>query len=116
MVHIESEEDYEAIDELRSLINGQYSDDIKFPKLFRDRILIDKLNQLKNDDLTLYRKICSLSLKVKKKAKELNTDYMLLRKKKHPLGLLIAGIAGIIFTFPAVSLWQYFQPYISWDS
>ncbi|MBN2863733.1 MAG: 1-acyl-sn-glycerol-3-phosphate acyltransferase, partial [Bacteroidales bacterium] len=46
MVHIESEEDYEAIDELRSLINGPYSDDIKFPKLFRDRILIKKLNNL----------------------------------------------------------------------
>ena len=47
MVHIESEEDYEAIDELRSMINGRFSDDIKFPKIFRDRILIDKLNQLK---------------------------------------------------------------------
>src|SRR5450759_3252830 len=37
MVHIESEEDYEAIDELRSLINGKFSDDIKSPKFFRDR-------------------------------------------------------------------------------
>jgi 1-acyl-sn-glycerol-3-phosphate acyltransferase len=100
IVHIDSEEDYEAIDELRNLVNGQYSDDIHNPKLFRDRILIDKLNRLKNDDLTLYRKICALSLKVKQKAKELKTDYMLLRKKKHQLGLLFAGMAGIIFTFP----------------
>jgi 1-acyl-sn-glycerol-3-phosphate acyltransferase len=100
IVHIDSEEDYEAIDELRNLVNGQYSDDIHNPKLFRDRILIDKLNRLKNDDLTLYRKICALSLKVKQKAKELKTDYMLLRKKKHQLGLLVAGMAGIIFTFP----------------
>ena len=100
IVHIDSEEDYEAIDELRSLVNGQYSDDVHNPKLFRDRILIDKLNRLKNDDLTLYRIICTLSLKVKKKAKELKTDYMLLRKKKHQMGLLAAGIAGIIFTFP----------------
>ena len=29
MVHIDSEEDYEAIDELRSMINGRYSDDIR---------------------------------------------------------------------------------------
>lgn len=100
IVHIDSEEDYEAIDELRSLVNGQYSDDVHNPKLFRDRILIDKLNRLKNDDLTLYRIICTLSLKIKKKAKELKTDYMLLRKKKHQMGLLAAGIAGIIFTFP----------------
>jgi len=100
IVHIDSEEDYEAIDELRSLVNGQYSDDVHNPKLFRDRILIDKLNRLKNDDLTLYRIICNLSLKVKQKAKELKTDYMLLRKKKHQMGLLVAGIAGIIFTFP----------------
>ena len=35
MVHIESEDDYEAIDELRSIINGRYSDDIKFPKLLQ---------------------------------------------------------------------------------
>ena len=42
MVHIESEEDYEAIDELRGMINGRFSDDIRFPKLFRDRILVNK--------------------------------------------------------------------------
>lgn len=100
MVHIESEEDYEAIDELRSMINGRFSDDIKVTKLFRDRILVKKMNQLMNTDETLYRKICSLSLNVKKKAKELNTDYRLLEKRKHPLGWLIAGIIGIIITFP----------------
>ncbi|MCX6320895.1 MAG: 1-acyl-sn-glycerol-3-phosphate acyltransferase [Bacteroidia bacterium] len=100
MVHIESEDDYEAIDELRSIINGRYSDDIKNPKLVRDRILIDKMNNLKTTDKSLFDKISSLSLKVKKAAKELNTDYRLLEKKKHPLGWLIAGIAGIILTFP----------------
>lgn len=39
IVHIESVEDYEAIDELRSILNGKYSDDIHTPKLFRDRML-----------------------------------------------------------------------------
>jgi 1-acyl-sn-glycerol-3-phosphate acyltransferase len=99
MVHIE-EDDYEAIDELRSMINGRFSDDIRFPKLFRDRLLVNKMNQLRTTDPSLYARICSLSLSIKKKAKELNTDYRLLEKKKHPLGWLIAGMIGIVITFP----------------
>jgi 1-acyl-sn-glycerol-3-phosphate acyltransferase len=100
MVHIESEDDYEAIDELRGIINGKYSDDIKFPKLYRDRNLIDKLNVLKVSDPQAYNKICSLSLQVKKKAEDLNISYRLLEKKKHPLGWLIAGLTGLLLTFP----------------
>src|SRR5664279_2074630 len=100
MVHIESEEDYEAIDELRSMINGRFSDNIRFPKLFRDRILVNKLNLLKTSDRSLYDRICSLSIRVQKKSKELNTDYRLLEKKKHPFGWLIAGIIGLVLTFP----------------
>ncbi len=100
MVHIESEEDYEAIDELRSMINGKYSDDIRFPKLFRDRILIDKMNRLKNSDPSVYGKICTLSLQVKKKAINMNTDYRLLEKRKHPLVWLTAAMAGIVLSFP----------------
>ena len=99
MVHIE-EEDYEALDELRSMINGRFSDDIRFPKLFRDRILINKINLLKTSDPDLYSKLCSLSINVKKNAKELKTDYRLLEKKKHHLGWLIAGMIGIVLTFP----------------
>jgi 1-acyl-sn-glycerol-3-phosphate acyltransferase len=100
MIHIESEEDYEAIDELRGMINGRFSDDIKFPKFFRDRILISKLNLLKSADLTLHKRICSLSLQIKKGAFNLKTDYRLLEKKKHPVGWLIAGLVGILITFP----------------
>jgi 1-acyl-sn-glycerol-3-phosphate acyltransferase len=100
MVHIESEEDYEAIDELRNMINGRFSDDIRFPKLFRDRILVNKMNLLKSSNPSLFERICSLSIKVKEKAKELNTDYRLLEKKKHPLGWLIAGMVSIVLTFP----------------
>jgi 1-acyl-sn-glycerol-3-phosphate acyltransferase len=100
MIHIGSEEDYEAIDELRAIINGSFSDDIKFPKLFRDRILIDKLNLLKESDPQVYDRICSLSLRVKRKSQELKTDYRLLEKKKHSPGWLITGLTGIIFTFP----------------
>jgi 1-acyl-sn-glycerol-3-phosphate acyltransferase len=100
MVHIESEGDYEAIDELRSMINGRFSDDIRFPKLFRDRILVNKMNLLKGSDPSLFERICSLSIKVKEKAKELNADYRLLEKKKHPIGWLIAGMVSIVLTFP----------------
>jgi 1-acyl-sn-glycerol-3-phosphate acyltransferase len=100
MIHIESEKDYEAIDEVRGMINGRFSDDIKFPKFFRDRILIQKLNNLKSSDLSLYDKICALSLRIKKEAAKFKTDYRLLEKKRHPLGWLIAGLTGIIVTFP----------------
>jgi 1-acyl-sn-glycerol-3-phosphate acyltransferase len=109
MVHIESEEDYEAIDELRTLINGRYSDRIRYPKLFRDRMLIQKMNQLKDKDLPLYQKICSLSLQVKHKAEELNTDYRLLAKKKHPVVWLIAGFLGLLVTFPLFVFGNFFN-------
>jgi 1-acyl-sn-glycerol-3-phosphate acyltransferase len=99
MIHI-PEDDYEAQDELRSMINGRFGDDIKFPKLFRDRLLIDKINQLKVSDQSVYERICELSLRIKKKTKELNIDYRLLEKKKHPIGWLIAGMLGIVLTFP----------------
>jgi len=100
MVHIEPEEDYEAIDELRSIINGKFSDDIRNPKLFRDRALIKKLNLLMESDNSLYRKICSLSIEVKNLASRLNVDYRHLEKKKHPLGWLLASIIVIIAGFP----------------
>jgi 1-acyl-sn-glycerol-3-phosphate acyltransferase len=100
MVHIDSEEDYEAIDELRSMVNGRFSDNIRFPKLFRDRILIDKLNKLKENVQSVYQRICALSLQIKKKAEELNIDYRLLEKRKHPLVWLILGIPGMLVTVP----------------
>lgn len=100
MVHIESEEDYEAIDELRSLINGKYSDEIRMPKLFRDRILINKLNRLKTSASDTYRKICNLSLQIKEKAKTLKTDYRLLEKKNHPFFAMLLGAIGLIISFP----------------
>lgn len=109
MIHIESVDDYEAIDELRSIINGKYSDDIKHPKIFRDRKLIDKLNHLKDEDTAAYNRICTLSLHVKKKAHDLNLTYRLLDKKKHPLGLLYAGVLGLILTFPLFLLGNIFN-------
>ena len=100
MVHIESVNDYEAIDELRSIVNGRYSDDIRLPKLFRDRSLISSLGNLRDSEPQKYDRICQLSLQVKKQAEELNISYRLLEKRKHPLGWLIAGMAGLFLTFP----------------
>lgn len=100
MIHIESLEDYEAIDELRSIINGKHSDDIRHPKIFRDRKLIDRLNVLKASEPEKYDRICKLSCHVKKRTQELNLSYRLLEKKKHPVGWLILGMIGIILTFP----------------
>jgi len=99
MVHI-PEEDYEAIDELRSMLNWRYGDDIKFPKLLRDRNLVDRIHQLKSINRTMYDRICDLSMQIKKKTSELKSTYSLLEKKKHPLGWLIAGLIGLVVTFP----------------
>jgi 1-acyl-sn-glycerol-3-phosphate acyltransferase len=100
MVHIESDDDYEALDELRKLINGKYSDDVRMPKLFRDRIVINKMNRLKTSDESLYRRICGLALSIKNKSKELKLNYRVLEKKKHPLGWLLIGILGLVAGFP----------------
>jgi 1-acyl-sn-glycerol-3-phosphate acyltransferase len=99
MVHI-SEEDYEAIDELRSIVNGKFSDSIKEPKLFRDINLIVRLNELKNRDYNQYKKVCSLSLSVKEKANKFALDYRFLEKKRHSLISLLAGCALLVITFP----------------
>ena len=100
MVHIESEEDYEAIDELRSIINGKFSDSTKEPKLFRDRKLISDLNKLSNTDNSLYKKICSLSLSIKTKSEELKTDYRSLEKENHSLFSLLVKSIILVIGFP----------------
>lgn len=100
MVHIEPVEDYEAIDELRSIINGKYSDDLKNPKLFRDRQLISMLNNLRNSSEEIYKKICNLSITVKKLARELRADYRLLEKKRHTFAGMLGGVILLFLTFP----------------
>ena len=56
MVHIEDADDYEAIDELRSIVNGKFSDSIRFPKLFRDNVLIGRLNSLREKNNEEYQR------------------------------------------------------------
>lgn len=100
MVHIESETDYEALDELRTIVNGKYSDRIKFPKIFRDRMLIDTLNRLNQDKPELYRTICDKALSVKEKALKLKIGYRYLEKKRHGLLSLLMGALLLLVTLP----------------
>ncbi|MEZ5019874.1 MAG: 1-acyl-sn-glycerol-3-phosphate acyltransferase [Bacteroidales bacterium] len=81
MVHIDDEENYEAINELRSIINEKYADRIKYPKLFRDQRLVSKLNELCETDPDSYREICEQSLAVRDQATKLNVTYRHLKKR-----------------------------------
>ncbi|MCB9028726.1 MAG: hypothetical protein H6545_06395 [Bacteroidales bacterium] len=65
MVHIEDEENYDAINELRSIVNEKYSDRIRYPKLFRDQRLINKVNELRTADPESYSELCNESMTVK---------------------------------------------------
>ncbi len=100
MVHIENVEDYEAIDELRSIINGKYSDSIRYPKLFRDNILIGRINALRESDNEEYRRICDESLTVKNLSKELHLTYRQLSKKRHPFHWLVFAGLFLLISLP----------------
>jgi len=100
MVHIEDDQDYEAVNELRSIINEKYSDRIRYPKLFRDNRLVSKINELRITDQTEYRELCDDSLTVRDLAKQLKLTYRHLRKKKHPLGWLLASSLFLLITLP----------------
>ena len=100
MVHIESEEDYDAINELRSIINEKYSDRIRYPKLFRDNRLVNRMKRLQDTDPDTYRKICDDALEVRDLAKQLKVTYRHLRRKKNPLGWLIASAVFLLFSLP----------------
>jgi len=100
MVHIDSTDDYEAIDELRIIVNGKYSDDIKNPKLFRDRLLIEKINRLAEAYPETYRKLCNLSLKAGRLAGKLKVDYRLLEKERYSTARIIRDSVALILTLP----------------
>lgn len=100
MVHIEREDDYVAINELRTIVNGRYSDRVKFPKIFRDRVLIDVLNRLASSDPQLYRTICDKSMSVRDKALRLKIGYRYLEKKRHGIIALSAGAMLLLATLP----------------
>lgn len=100
MVHIESEEDYDAINELRSIINEKYSDRIRYPKLFRDNRLVNRMKRLQDTDPGTYRKICDDALEVRDLARQLKVTYRHLRRKKNPLGWLIVSAFFLLLSLP----------------
>jgi 1-acyl-sn-glycerol-3-phosphate acyltransferase len=100
MVHIDEEQDYEAINELRSIINEKYSDSIRYPKLFRDQRLVSKINELHASDPESYSETCSDSLTVRDLATKLRLTYRHLRKKRHPIGWLLLSSLFLLLTLP----------------
>jgi len=100
MVHIEEEQDYEAINELRNIVNEKYSDSIRYPKLFRDQRLVSKVNELHVSDQDAYREICTDTLTVRDLATQLQLTYRQLRKKKHPIGWMILSSLLLLITLP----------------
>jgi 1-acyl-sn-glycerol-3-phosphate acyltransferase len=100
MVHISDEDNYEAINELRSIVNEKYNDSIRYPKLFRDTRLVGKVTQLRDTDSQLYGEICNDSLTIRDLTQQLHLTYRLLRKKKHPFGWLILSSLFLLVTLP----------------
>lgn len=100
MVHIGDEENYEAVNELRTIINEKYSDKIRYPKLFRDQRLVSKLNDLRLTDPVSYKVLCEDSLAVRDQATKLNVTYRHLRKKSHRLVWLALSSLLLLATLP----------------
>lgn len=100
MVHIESEEDYDALDELREIVNGKYCTCRKDPKVNRDKRLIKLIESLQDKQLPQYEKICRQSLNIKKLAGKLNVGYYHLNRKKPKLIYHILAVAGLIGLLP----------------
>ena len=100
MVHIESEEDYEALDEIREIVNGKYCTCRKDPKASRDKKLIKQMESLKKEQPSQYRIICSRTLKIKELAEKLNIGYYHLNRKKPRLVFHLLAVAGLIALFP----------------
>jgi 1-acyl-sn-glycerol-3-phosphate acyltransferase len=100
IVHIESEKDYEALDELREIVNGKYCKERKNPKVNRDKRLIQQMESVKEIEPSRYRNICNRTLKIKQLAKKLNIGYYHLNRKKPRLVFHFLAIAGLIGLFP----------------
>lgn len=100
MVHIESENDYEALDELREIVNGKHSRDRKHPKVYRDKELIEKLEEASVSKPEIYRDICNRALKIKNISGRLNIGYFHLDKPKPRVITHLLASAGMVALFP----------------
>jgi len=100
MVHIESYDDYEALDELREIVNGRYSTDEHEPKVRRDKELISSMESLQDEHPGLYRTICNRSLAIKNLAEKLNVAYYHLNRSKPRFILHLLAVAGLVALLP----------------
>jgi len=100
MVHIESQEDYDSLNELREIVNGKFSDDLKDPKLFRDKKLIADMVNLSAVNPELYNDICNKSLKIKKLANSLRIGYHQLTRRKPRLISFLLTLLALLASFP----------------
>ncbi len=100
MVHIDDEENYEAVNELRTVINERFSDNIRYPKLFRDKRLVEKLRELRSRDPESYLSLMRDVLMLKGAAGRLRVTYRHLRKRGHRIGWLILSSLLLLVTLP----------------
>jgi len=100
MVHIDSDQDYEALDALREIVNGKYSTSKKYPKVSRDKRLIKTMESLQQKEPSKFEEICNLTLKIKQLAKNLNVGYYHLNRTKPRLVFHLVAIAGLIVLLP----------------
>ena len=100
MVHIGSEEDYEALDELREIVNGKYSTSTSYPKVKRDKKLIGQMELLKEKNPSFYEKICRRTLLIRNLTDRLNVGYYHLNRKKPRIILHFLAIGGLVALLP----------------
>ncbi len=100
MVHIDAGDDYEAINEFTKIVNVPYQEEIEYTRLERDRDLVNNLNNLKESDSPLYRKICDMSEEAAKIAGDIGVDYEVVRNKASGVMSLIARSAALFITSP----------------
>ncbi len=100
MVHIETEDDYEAINELREIANGKYNTDTVHPKVVRDKVLIRQMEIAAENNNDLYREICNKSLKIKSISQSLNIGYYRLNQKKPRLVAQTLYSIGLVLLAP----------------
>ncbi|HKL67512.1 MAG TPA: 1-acyl-sn-glycerol-3-phosphate acyltransferase [Bacteroidales bacterium] len=100
MVHISSEKDYEALNELREIINGRFCKSRELPKVKRDKRLIAQMEALEKKNNDKYRDICNSSLKIMNLARKLNVGYYHLNRSKPSFVLHMLAICGLIALAP----------------
>jgi len=100
IVHIGSTEDYEAINELREIVNGEFRTDKKNPKVFRDKELISKLEHAAETKPDIYKNICETSLKIKQVSKKLGLSYRFLGKPKPRIIINFFASLGLVLLLP----------------